>query len=147
MKGWPSVGSSPARVADGEPVRAVRRRAATVCPVPGCPNTDPCTAHPRDRRGTPDNPAAGRAYRRARAQALRRANHRCEKCGSTSRLQVDHIRRRADGGGHELDNLMVLCKAHHDAKTRTERARSDEVVTTAIETGLVSREEMNAWLG
>jgi hypothetical protein len=28
---------------------------------------------------------------------------------------VHHIRTREDGGGHELDNLLTLCGAHHRA--------------------------------
>ncbi|MBL0215882.1 MAG: HNH endonuclease [Myxococcales bacterium] len=34
-------------------------------------------------------------------------------CRSTRFLEVHHIRPRAEGGGHELTNVCVLCDAHH----------------------------------
>jgi hypothetical protein len=30
-------------------------------------------------------------------------------------VDVHHLRAREDGGGHELDNLLTLCGAHHRA--------------------------------
>jgi DNA mismatch repair protein MutS len=47
------------------------------------------------------------------AAVIRRA---CELCGadSVSDLEVHHVRQRADGGGNEARNLMVLCSACHD---------------------------------
>jgi hypothetical protein len=33
---------------------------------------------------------------------------------------VHHIRTREEGGGHELDNLVTLCSAHHRASHRGE---------------------------
>jgi hypothetical protein len=34
-------------------------------------------------------------------------------CRSRYRLQPHHILRRADGGGHDMDNLVTLCWYHH----------------------------------
>lgn len=69
----------------------------------------------------------GPEYRRNRAVAWRRADGRCEQaldtgrqCRSTDRAQVDHIKPVSQGGTHHLDNLRVLCKPHHDAKTAQE---------------------------
>lgn len=65
-------------------------------------------------------------YQRNRAAALRRAARRCElleggkRCGSWDRVQVDHVIPVSQGGTHSLDNLRVLCKPHHDAKTAQE---------------------------
>ena len=35
------------------------------------------------------------------------------RCDGRRYLEVDHIRQRAHGGGHELANLRLLCGAHH----------------------------------
>lgn len=65
-------------------------------------------------------------YKRNRPLAWRRAGGRCElvtdgkRCGSRDRCQVDHIINRMAGGTHHLDNLRVLCRFHHNAKTAQE---------------------------
>jgi hypothetical protein len=38
-------------------------------------------------------------------------------CESTFGLDVDHIRERRHGGRHHIDNLMLLCRSHHQQKT------------------------------
>lgn len=35
------------------------------------------------------------------------------RCASTKGLQIDHIKPFANGGGHELSNLRLLCAAHN----------------------------------
>jgi 5-methylcytosine-specific restriction endonuclease McrA len=35
------------------------------------------------------------------------------RCTSKRFLEVHHVKRRADGGGHEPWNLMVLSDCHH----------------------------------
>jgi hypothetical protein len=49
-----------------------------------------------------------------------RDGHRCtftsaegKRCTATHDLQIDHIKPRALGGGHEAENLRVLCGAHN----------------------------------
>jgi 5-methylcytosine-specific restriction endonuclease McrA len=39
-----------------------------------------------------------------------------EICGSTFQLQVDHIQSRSAGGGHERENLQLLCAVHNRLK-------------------------------
>ena len=58
-----------------------------------------------------------RAYRRARSipksvrkDVLRRDNYQCQNCGSQYDLEIDHIFPFSRGGGHEPENLQVLCK-------------------------------------
>lgn len=53
----------------------------------------------------------------ARRKLLYRAGWRCEVPGCCSRLWLDvhHLQPRADGGGNEAANLIVLCCAHHRA--------------------------------
>lgn len=51
-----------------------------------------------------------------RVAALHRAGYRCSDCGEEQRrgrLHVDHVTAISDGGGHELDNLRVLCSHCH----------------------------------
>ena len=51
-----------------------------------------------------------------RQQALQRAGGRCEAVslgGCWGPLDAHHIRRRSAGGVDDLDNLCILCRAHH----------------------------------
>ena len=56
-----------------------------------------------------------------RAQILQRARGQCEfhdeksqrRCESRYQIEVDHIKPRALGGGHETTNLRALCRAHN----------------------------------
>jgi 5-methylcytosine-specific restriction endonuclease McrA len=81
-------------------------RAKTVCSVPGCPHARPCPEHPRRQGSTP-------AWRRLRAQALRRDRHRCG-CGAPA-TQVHHRKPRELGGRDELANLVSVCARCHAA--------------------------------
>lgn len=82
-------------------------------------------------------------YQRNRKAALTRAGRRCEypvegrPCRSTDRVQVDHVTPHAQGGGHNLENLQVLCHHHHLIKTaqegggyRSSRDSADPPLTT-----------------
>jgi len=48
---------------------------------------------------------------------------RCRECGSTERLEVDHIRPKSEGGTHARSNLQVLCHRCHDRKTQRDLRR------------------------
>ena len=52
-----------------------------------------------------------------RRSVLRRDRHRCRVPGCTHGTFVDvhHLETRADGGGHDAENLVTLCSAHHRA--------------------------------
>lgn len=39
-----------------------------------------------------------------------RDEHKCKYCGSTNKLEIDHIIPLAMGGSNDLDNLQILCK-------------------------------------
>jgi hypothetical protein len=54
------------------------------------------------------------AVRRA---VLRRDQHRCQVpgCRHATFVDVHHIQPRDEGGGHEPENLLTLCGAHHRA--------------------------------
>jgi 5-methylcytosine-specific restriction enzyme A len=56
-------------------------------------------------------------WHRLRGQALKRDRYRCTAPGcrhtrETSRLFVDHIKPRAQGGSDTLDNVRTLCQVH-----------------------------------
>jgi hypothetical protein len=53
---------------------------------------------------------------RRRKKILERDGHECQKCGSTSNLEVDHIVPISQGGGHGSDNLQTLCHDCHAQK-------------------------------
>lgn len=40
------------------------------------------------------------------------------RCGTRRLLQIDHVKPRALGGGHELENLRLLCAAHNLHRAR-----------------------------
>jgi hypothetical protein len=73
--------------------------------------TDKVTGPKRAARATQTVPPA------TRRSVLRRDQHRCQVPGCRHSVFVDvhHVRTREDGGGHELDNLVTLCGAHHRA--------------------------------
>lgn len=57
-------------------------------------------------------------WRLLRRERLRLAGFRCECCGSTERLQLDHIRSRAEGntGPVGLDGVQILCQRCNQSK-------------------------------
>ena len=70
-----------------------------------------------------ENPSRG-APHRLRKQTLQRDNNQCVNCGSTERLEVDHIINVARGGTHNLNNLQTLCHHCHKTKTAKESAHA-----------------------
>ena len=81
-----------------------------------CRNLVPCPVHPRGWASNKTTvPVNWDSLRNAVAV---RDGRRCQMCGSTERLEVDHIIERADGGCADcLSNLRFLCHDHHLAKT------------------------------
>lgn len=64
---------------------------------------------------------AQQTIRPARRRAvMRRDGGRCgvPGCRHATFVDVHHIQQRVDGGGDDLDNLVVLCTAHHRAVHR-----------------------------
>jgi 5-methylcytosine-specific restriction endonuclease McrA len=92
------------------------------------------TARRRIRAGGPvalGRPAASReAWREIRAQVLARARWQCQACGlPTYRLEVHHIRKRAQGGSDfDRDRLVALCRLCH-AQTDAPYAQGRLVIT------------------
>lgn len=47
---------------------------------------------------------------------VERSGHRCAFCGAHQDLTIDHIKRIADGGTSDLENLQLLCRPCHIKK-------------------------------
>jgi 5-methylcytosine-specific restriction protein A len=83
-----------------------------------CRQYVPCPIHTKDAgRPSATQRGYGADWRKTRALALERDGHRCTHCGSTERLNVDHIVARAKGGTDDLTNLRTLCHRCHASKT------------------------------
>ena len=67
------------------------------------------------------NPRVKNVSRPVRRLTFQKADGRCEYkdpqtgrvCGTRIRIETDHIRMRAMGGGHEAANLRCLCREHN----------------------------------
>ena len=58
-----------------------------------------------------------------RREVLRRDHHRCQYCGTTKRLTLDHVIPRSKGGKHSWDNVTTACEkcnAFKGSRTLTE---------------------------
>lgn len=66
----------------------------------------------------------GYAWQKLRKRALWRDKGLCQSCLKQGRTReakdVDHIKRKADGGEDHIDNLQSLCSECHEAKTARE---------------------------
>jgi len=51
-----------------------------------------------------------------RREVLRRDHHRCQYCGSTRRLTLDHVVPRSRGGLHTWDNVVAACESCNGVK-------------------------------
>lgn len=54
--------------------------------------------------------------RRLRPLVIARDGARCNECGATDSLEIDHIVALARGGTNDIDNLQVLCKPCNRSK-------------------------------
>ncbi|MBD2576857.1 HNH endonuclease [Oscillatoria sp. FACHB-1406] len=51
-----------------------------------------------------------------RREVLRRDAHRCQYCGSTKKLTLDHVIPRSKGGKHTWDNVVTACERCNSQK-------------------------------
>jgi 5-methylcytosine-specific restriction endonuclease McrA len=49
-------------------------------------------------------------------EVFKRDNYKCKQCGFEEKLVVDHINPLSNGGGNNLENLQILCKACNEHK-------------------------------
>ena len=79
-----------------------------------------------------------------RRRVLRRDHGRCvvPGCRHATFVDVHHVEPRAEGGGHDADNLVVLCSAHHRALHRGQLA-----ITGSVARGLAFHRSDGALYG
>lgn len=95
------------------------------------------------RRYVAINSAAGTVTDGEIAEMLLRYGNRCLCCGTTERLQIDHIVPITKGGTRSIDNLQPLCKSCNckkhlgiiDYRTRSECQSMSTNVGNAREPG------------
>ena len=64
-----------------------------------------------------------RKWRKARGNALARADRRCQRCGTSDRLEVHHRRKLSEGGDpFAIANLEVMCVRCHRRAERQSAA-------------------------
>lgn len=55
-----------------------------------------------------------------RRELYARDNHRCIHCLEYSRISPQHVVKRSQGGTHDLDNLITLCKGPDSCHDRAD---------------------------
>jgi hypothetical protein len=81
----------------------------------------------------PTSPRRGSGqWERNRLAVLDRDRHTCQKCGSTHRLHVHHLREwdQNDPSTHELDNLLTVCATCHRRLHPMPRDAAGRLVST-----------------
>ena len=67
---------------------------------------------------------------------------KCENCNDKKSLEVHHIRKVSDGGGHTPKNLIVLChechkdKAHRGSLSATEQRKKIRKSSVKLQNGI-----------
>ena len=92
-------------------------------------------------RGTGDQGMLDQAMR---TEALAVKGRVCAQCGAKRRLEVDHIVPQRDGGGDELENLQVLCRDCHAAKTAQENAAAKACRPKEVRIGPITYPSIHA---
>lgn len=97
----------------------------SVCSTPGCPelvrgSSGYCVMHrPRPWASSNRRAQLPSNWTSIRKKVLKRDGHRCVKCGSSRRLEVDH---KVASDDHRIEALQTLCAVCHRAKTQAEAA-------------------------
>lgn len=115
-------------------------RAPRPCRVPGCSalsrdGSGYCEDHKhlksnwrQTSKGSSTERGYGYKWQKLRARVLKRDKHLCQLCLQMGIVrvgnEVDHIKRKADGGTDDMDNLMLCCSDCHKAKTARENRKS-----------------------
>jgi hypothetical protein len=68
----------------------------------------------------PMPPRSGNFPPKVRRALLEAAGYKCQRCGSTESLQVDHIEPLWEGGEPTFENGQVLCRVCHLQKSKDE---------------------------
>lgn len=115
---------------------------ANPCKFPGCPNRTHdtyCDEHKtlarkryeKYERDPAINKRYGRAWKKIRARYVA-AHPLCEMCLKEGRFTsleiVHHIKELSDGGTHDENNLMSVCKSCHSKIHMTRRNTKDKTI-------------------
>ncbi|MFD4905005.1 HNH endonuclease [Kitasatospora purpeofusca] len=102
-------------------------RAKAICLTSGCTSVTVrdgrCDDHQVRRswdRTSARNASRPGDWSSRRTRVLARDRFRCQRCGSRTELEVDHLVPVARGGSWEPDNLWTLCRTCHQVKTYIE---------------------------
>ena len=110
------------------------------CARPGCPKLTAgrfCEVHAKEdareyeryRRDPETRNRYGRAWKRIRDRYIAR-HPLCEQCEEAGRItpaqEVHHILPLSEGGTHDEENLMSVCRSCHSGITLTANNRSRE---------------------
>jgi 5-methylcytosine-specific restriction endonuclease McrA len=76
------------------------------------PEQSPGNSRPRNDDPTPEQNKRF-AFTRDKGACQYPIEGGTEICGRTHGVDIDHIRPRSEGGGNEVENLRVLCRAHN----------------------------------
>jgi 5-methylcytosine-specific restriction endonuclease McrA len=90
----------------------VLTRVCIMCSRPAIPGGSRCPEHRRgnwDRRRTPPGTYSDPLYLKNRAKILA-PKPICHWCGQRPAPTADHLKAVAEGGGHELENLVPACE-------------------------------------
>jgi len=104
-------------------------RVCTDCPALVGPGESKCGEHRKPRAGyiRPARHAfyGTAAWKRFRREALDILGRRCVECGSTDRIELDHIKSVEDRPdlALEITNVRPLCKRDHSSKTMRDTRR------------------------
>jgi 5-methylcytosine-specific restriction protein A len=66
-------------------------------------------------RNSFDKERYGKGWEEVKAQ-VPLAGRSCERCGSTTKLERDHIVNISKGGRNSVSNVQILCERCHDIK-------------------------------
>lgn len=91
--------------------------------------------NPRESASTLPPPEGAILYgpkkvgKNTREAVFERDGHACVRCGSTDRLEIDHILPQSLGGPHILENLRTLCKSCNAGRPVAGQALTDDLAS------------------
>lgn len=84
-------------------------RASKPCATPGCPNLEPCAAHPREAwAGSGHRTRARRGDARRNRRVMREHGGICHVCNLPGATEIDHVIPLAWGGDDAEHNLRPI---------------------------------------
>ncbi len=111
-------------------IEAHKQRSLIICPICGIEFSRDkkaiiyCSQECYGKSLLSQFPRVGKEFSKAVRKAIKeRDNYTCVLCGSTHKIQVDHILAIGLGGDNSIENGRVLCSDCHKHKTTEDRAK------------------------